>query len=837
MLSSTCLISTFTAVASAEAALDIHASNAHLLTTYGQQSLEINKQNSDDDFQSLLSSQNPSRIVKLGRYLQADIAEQNWSRLHRHLVLLKTAGGADVSLRRLTELMTEIEADKGNILSNVNQSYLENSDPFLRIIAGLEQSRRLLFRNHISSGLSLLASLEQTIQMSDASYQPLLIPALTLKSKFQTKIGDSEGVKKTNYELHDLVFRYGLSTEKMNAIYNLSVANIDENPADANAFLQIYHKAILKNNLTDLASKEAYLCSRISLRLEEYARTVSCLKNTRAATGRIETIDDYFNAQTLTIAYARLNNVSAARTMLQRVNSTPPSIIRSDPRFDSLAQAYILKAEGHAAEAFNLLEKVREDDNKVKSLMASQQLSGLYGTMRDEVKHRDDQVKSIQAQAQLKAQLMAALMSIFVLTAGLAGVAVAWALNTRRAGKVLLSAKEMADRANASKSRFLAMVSHELRTPLNGMMGIAQVLQKRGFDGELGHQIDILTASGRTLASILNDLLDLSRIEAGRIEIKSKPMPIGPILERIIGLYGPVAKAKQVDLRLESPANLDVFLTLDERLVFQCVSNLVSNALKFTDTGYVKLSLELSPRANDDLWNVVISVFDSGRGISRDLQEQIFEPFSSLDDESKAQGGAGLGLSISRKICQAMGGDLVVMSQAGQGSIFKMNFTAKRCVTPSKGSDTIRKPEIDVQRLNGKKILIVDDHAVNRRLITLLLEPFGVKISEASDGQEALNLGMAHFDVVLMDLNMPNLNGLDTVRQFRAQEAPDQHLPILALSARSQADQVAEALKIGIDGYVQKPLELDILLSRVIEALPSPDVMAVKPRRSRKKSA
>ena len=144
---------------------------------------------------------------------------------------------------------------------------------------------------------------------------------------------------------------------------------------------------------------------------------------------------------------------------------------------------------------------------------------------------------------------------------------------------------------------------------------------------------------------------------------------------------------------------------------------------------------------------------------------------------------------------------------------------------------------IEVQRLQGKKILIVDDHAVNRRLISLLLEPFGVMISEASDGQEALNLGMSRFDVVLMDLNMPNLNGLDTVRLFRAQEAEGQHLPILALSARSQAEQLAEALKVGLDGYVQKPLELDILLSRLIDALPVPEAVSPKPRRRRKTSA
>lgn len=388
----------------------------------------------------------------------------------------------------------------------------------------------------------------------------------------------------------------------------------------------------------------------------------------------------------------------------------------------------------------------------------------------------------------------------------------------RERERELKKARKEAEAANDAKSAFLANISHEIRTPLNGILGMAQLMATSELTEEQRDQLETILDSGKTLMAILNDVLDLSKIEAGKFDISPIDNDLSQLLYRLEKLWAPRAKEKGLWLSLSTDPTAETFLRFDPVRVRQCVSNLVSNAIKFTEKGSVSLSVTVEPLGGG-AFNVNIRIRDTGIGMSADTVRKLFAPFTQADSStSRRFGGTGLGLSISRKLAQLMNGDISVESEEGQGSVFILSFRAER---GQRADFAVTHEDVDqvgaVRWAQGLHMLLVDDHALNRKVARLFLEPLGITIIELENGEEAVRwLQTRPFDLVLLDMHMPVMDGRETLRHIRAHEVQAiRDVPVIALTADSLGPNNARYDEMGADGYVGKPIDHRDLVAEI----------------------
>ncbi len=378
----------------------------------------------------------------------------------------------------------------------------------------------------------------------------------------------------------------------------------------------------------------------------------------------------------------------------------------------------------------------------------------------------------------------------------------------------LTLAKEKAEQANAAKSRFLATMSHEIRTPMNVVTGLATVLSRSKLDDEQKKIVETLRTNADLLLKLINDLLDISRIEDGRIELETMAFAPGAILGDIHAMFEQDITRKGIGFRLDDRTH-GISLKGDRTRLQQVVMNLVSNALKFTDEGEIALMAEVV-REDEGHGRLMITVSDTGIGISADKLPLIFEKFTQADETiTRRFGGSGLGLSIARSLMQLMDGDIRVESHDGKGSEF--HVTVRLPVAEPAPVTEVRP---DMARPTDKpSVLIVEDYAPNIMVLTLMLEELGYDTQPAASGAEALRLFQAAakpYHAILMDVQMHGMDGLETTGCIRELESRlPRRTPIIGVTAHALAGDRERCLQAGMDDYISKPVLPDILAAKL----------------------
>lgn len=393
-------------------------------------------------------------------------------------------------------------------------------------------------------------------------------------------------------------------------------------------------------------------------------------------------------------------------------------------------------------------------------------------------------------------------------------------------------ARAEASEASQAKSSFLASVSHDLRTPMNGILGAVTLIQARqaGLDAEQRQHVSVIGASARALLELLNELLDLSRIEAGRLKLELVPVDLRALLEEVYGLMVILADQKQLGLNVVCPSDLPRVITDPARLR-QILQNLVGNAVKFTDQGQISVAVEQVSRDGDQI-GLRFTVRDTGIGVAEHQWPRLFERFEQADPSiSRRFGGTGLGLAICRRLVELLDGEIGVEGAPGQGTAFW--FTLGCVVAPAEAAPRgvtrlAAPPEAQPTRPaspDSRRLLVADDSELNQVVLVGLLKLLGQdRVVCVGDGEAALaRLSQEPFDLVLMDVQMPLLDGLEATRRVRRGEAglADRALPIIAVTASAHERDAARCLEAGMSDLLIKPIALDALAATLARWLPA----------------
>jgi signal transduction histidine kinase/CheY-like chemotaxis protein len=402
--------------------------------------------------------------------------------------------------------------------------------------------------------------------------------------------------------------------------------------------------------------------------------------------------------------------------------------------------------------------------------------------------------------------------ALFVLVATLSG-AVSW-FNTRAHERDLIQSRDTALRANREKSEFIAGIAHEVRTPLTGLMGMLELLAKEELDANQREMAQTARASSRSILNLINDLLDLSKIEVGELRLVPEPADISDIFRTTANEFRQLAHQKGLCFDVSTPEN-SVWLLVDPTRFRQCISNYISNAVKFTERGKIHARLECTDLDNGEV-RVRIAIEDTGPGIPAHLHRKVFARFVQVDGTQKSEhGGTGLGLAIVNDLAQLQGGSAWVESNEGRGSTFCFEAAYKRTSPlelPSGANVT--------EGVENATILIADDSIGNQRVLTRVLQSLGYRTLSAENGSDALMILLDHkVDLVLMDMNMPVKDGPTTLQDIRKLPDDRRHTPVVGLSADNSDSDMARWTSAGVDGFIAKPVDfatLDLTIRRVL---------------------
>lgn len=386
----------------------------------------------------------------------------------------------------------------------------------------------------------------------------------------------------------------------------------------------------------------------------------------------------------------------------------------------------------------------------------------------------------------------------------------------KRASRDAHEARRQAESASAAKSEFLATVSHEIRTPMNAVLSAAHLLKRTDLTATQAEHVAMLTNAGEVLVGLLNDVLDISKIEAGKMVLDEADLDLAEAMDSLIKLYAPRLESKGVALVLDLGDDLPAVIRTDPLRIRQILFNLLSNAAKFTEAGEVTVRARVEQ--GEETQFLSFEVQDTGIGIDEEAQERLFGSFEQArGDTARSHGGTGLGLAISKKLAEMMGGSLTCTSMVGQGSTFRLETPLVR--SQATAGSARASSDADAEALPMLSILVAEDHDVNRKIVGLFLEPLGWRLTMAVNGAEAVQAaGRETFDAILMDMQMPVLGGVEASLAIRQGDGPNAATPIIALTANALGHHREAWDAVGVAAFLTKPIDPNLLVASLIAA-------------------
>jgi len=717
-----------------------------------------------------------------------------------------------LAMANINELKARYDSGDMSVHPAISRIAQTEPDWFARIHAASVDATLLVEEDQTGAALKLLSQAEDLIPEGDPA-------AAAAESDIWETIGlalmqldDLDGSAQA-FERADIEFAdAGYPRPDFDGVYNMAHMAVKLGDADlARNLAAVHHRLAMRSDLPHLDVWDKNLCALVADAFGTPGEVMGCLHGLDAKLTGAE-----FLGQDLlplrAIAEARLGQIPAAQADLARIramlasHSFEASPLEREPQ----VAAEILLAQGKDREAFAAFSTYDAQHAILASKRFNVGVRQLTNELRGQLQTaRKDAL--LERQATRSQGWLVAFLALFVVC----GAAVL--LWQRRVALHLRAAQLKAETANRSKSEFLANMSHEIRTPLNGVVGVAEMLVQANLPKRERDMAEIIRNSGQSLERLLSDVLDLARVEAGQLTIEHAPFHAGDLVRAVAGLARLRADEKSLALRTHIAPELEAWFAGDATRVRQILTNLVSNAVKFTDAGSVTITAE--KLANGELR---FGVTDTGVGFDDAQKERLFGRFQQADGSiTRRFGGSGLGLAISRQLASLMGGDIDCQSVPGVGSSFWFAAPFEPTAAPA-AVDEIAPDSASPER--AVRVLVADDHAINQTVIRMMLEQFGVDAVFVENGAEAVEAWEREpFDLVFMDMQMPVMDGLEATRTIRQGErvSGKRRTPIVMLSANALPEHREAGRLAGADGHVSKPVTAATLLAALNAALES----------------
>ena len=719
-----------------------------------------------------------------------------------------------LAIARLNALTIRYDRGDLSVTDDMGRTAETAKDWFVRAHAARLYALALMDQDRVGEGLRLLTAVEADIPVDDPFADTARAGVWEMTGMGLMKLNDVAGAAAAFRRFEIDYSNPAYPRPDFDSLYNLTRMSVQVGDlVRAQYYYAAHHRLAERSGIPTILAYDAALCAFVADLRQSPQSVLHCLEPHEAV------IDQkaFLALDILPIrgmARAQLGDLRGARQDLERLRELALDGA-ADPR-ERLVEAELLQASGRSAEAYAVLREYERQRGMQVTQRFSAGIHQVTGDMQEQLAERRRQLQTASANTQLQRAVIRGqnwIMGIGLLFVLSALFVVIW---QRRQSRRLRAAQLRAEEANQAKSEFLANMSHEIRTPLNGVVAMADVLSRRDLAPKDRELVDIIRSSGVTLERLLSDILDTVRIETGEVRLDAAPFQLGRMLREIVALWTPMAMQKDVELSLDLHPVLDAVFIGDVVRLRQVLTNLVSNAVKFTEAGRVRIEVT---RTADG--RASFAVCDSGIGFDEDFKQRMFHRFQQADGSiTRRFGGSGLGLAISADLVRLMVGRLDCESPSDEGARFWFELSlppapeeeAEPAVTSSRSAAA---PE----RL---RILLADDHPANRLVVQVMLEAMPVDLVSVENGVEALEaFKQGGFDLVLMDMQMPVMDGLTATSGIREHErlTGAARTPVLMLTANAMSEHVEAGRAAGSDGHLTKPLTVAALTQAIQAAV------------------